>query len=93
MNDMREWTYPYTAYTGQYDMNFDEDSRSLAIYNQLLYLRSKTLPRLLLAESDAEFDSIVEQYCKEREAEGYQEFCQAATRVFQTNKERLGIEE
>lgn len=93
VNDMREWTYPYTAYTGQYDMNFDEDSRSLAIYNQLLYLWSKTLPRLLLAESDAEFDSIVEQYCKEREAEGYQEFCQAATRVFQTNKERLGIEE
>ncbi|OUN24982.1 extracellular solute-binding protein [Blautia sp. An81] len=93
VNDMKKWTYPYTAYTGQYDMNFGEDSRSLAIYNQLLQLWSKYLPKLLLAKSEEEFDIILEKYCAERENKGYEEFCRSAERVFQSNKERLGIEE
>lgn len=93
ISEMEEWTYPYTVYTGQYDMNFEDDTRSMAIYNRLLRIWSDTLPRLLMAESEEAFDLILQEYIRERVANGYEEFCQAATEIFQKNKERIGIEE
>jgi putative aldouronate transport system substrate-binding protein len=93
ISEMEEWTYPYTVYTGQYDMNFEDDTRSMAIYNRLLRIWSDTLPRLLMAESEEAFDLILQEYIREREANGYEEFCQVATEIFQKNKERIGIEE
>ena len=89
---LREWTRPYVAYTGQYDLSFkDEDMASL--YDRMQYLWGETLPRLLLASSEEEFDRILETYVEEREADGYDAFKAAATQLFEQNKEKLGIEE
>lgn len=90
---MQQWTRPYLAYTGQYDMNFEEDTRSAAIYSRLQKIWSETLPRLLLAESDQEFDRILQEYQEIREENGYGEFCRTADKIIQKNKERLGIQE
>ena len=57
------------------------------------YLWAETLPKLLLSQSEEEFDKIMDAYVREREAEGYEEFKAAATEQFKMNKEKLGIEE
>lgn len=89
---LREWTKPYTAYTGQYDLSF-KDSKKAALYDRMQYLWAETLPKLLLSQSEEEFDKIMDAYVREREAEGYEEFKAAATEQFKMNKEKLGIEE
>lgn len=89
---LRDWTKPYAAYTGQYDLNFTEP-KMVALYDRMQYLWGETLPKLLLADSEEEFDAILEAYVEEREAEGYEEFKDAATELFKANKEKMGIEE
>lgn len=87
-----DWTRPYVAYTSQYDLSFS-DSQTAALYDRMQYLWGETLPKLLMAESDEAFDQILEDYVSQREEDGYDQFVAAATRQYQLNKQRLGIEE
>lgn len=89
---LREWTRPYAAYTGQYDLTF-QDPEMAALYMRMQYLWSETLPKLLLASSESEFDEVLQEYVQKREEEGYNEFKEAATEKYKENKEKLGIEE
>lgn len=93
IDDMQKWTRPYTAYTGQYDMNFEEDSESALLHSRLQNIWSETLPKLLLAKNEEAFDSIIDEYCRRRTENGYEEFCRKAEEIFRENKERLGIQE
>ena len=91
IGQMKEWTYPYTAYTGQYDLNFinSEEGKNLKIRKEKIW--GETLPKLLLAASDEEFDQILEK-CREKwEKAGYETFCKLATEEIQNNKIRLGM--
>ncbi|MBR1441771.1 MAG: ABC transporter substrate-binding protein, partial [Lachnospiraceae bacterium] len=88
---MEEWTYPYATYLGQYDVSIKEDSELGRINSANRNLWGRTLPRLLLAASDEEFDEILADYVKEREALGYEKLLAEETRQMQKNKERLGI--
>ena len=89
---MIEWTYPYTHYLGQYEVMMLESSDVGQAYNKLNSLWSETLKKLLLAESDEEFDRIVEDYKVKRLDFGYEEVLKEKTRQVQKNKEMLGIE-
>lgn len=89
---MKRWTYPYATYTAQYDMNFDENIKAAVIYKNQQKLWGDTLPRLLLAENDEEFDRILADYKEKREANGYETFVQEANERFQKNKELFGME-
>ncbi len=55
---------PYTVYTAPYDVVFDAQEQENQIYTKIKNLWGVTLPKLLLAESDEEFDQIMEDFKK-----------------------------
>ncbi len=88
---MAEWTYPYATYLGQYDVSIKEDSELGRINSANRNLWGRTLPKLLLASSNEEFDEILSAYMEERNALGYEKLMEEETRQMQENKEKLGI--
>lgn len=91
MEQMENWAKPYSQYLGQYELNFGEDTEMTSIYEKLQSVWADTLPRLLLAESEQEFDSILNTYIEERIDNRYEEFTEKATQLFQNNKIKMGI--
>lgn len=89
---MKEWTYPYTIYNGQYDSIRIEDAKVAKANDQLTKLWSETLPKLLLAKSDAAFEQQMEEYVRERKSLGYESVMAEKTRLVKEAKEKLGIE-
>lgn len=92
LKQLAEWTYPYSTYLGQYDVIIKEDTEIGRIFTGCSNLWGKTLPRLLLAESDEEFDEILAEYVAEREKLGYDKLMEEETRQMKENKQKLGIE-
>lgn len=92
LKQLEEWTYPYTKYLGQYDVLMTEDNEVGTAYTKITRLWSETLPRLLLAESEEAFDSILNDFVEEREALGYTQVLEEETRQMKENKEKLRIE-
>ncbi|MBQ2533471.1 MAG: extracellular solute-binding protein, partial [Lachnospiraceae bacterium] len=92
MKQLEEWTYPYVAYTGQYDSSIQEDSNLGRIYSNCRELWGAYLPQLLLADSDEEFDALVDAYVTERDNMGWEILMDEMTRQMNQNKERLHIE-
>ena len=92
LNQLEEWTYPYTKYVGEYDVTKQDDSEVSRINSQIDKLWGKTLPRLLLAKSDEEFDQLFDKFVEERESLGYRKVRQAQQKIMEENKQRLGIE-
>ncbi len=91
IQSLREWTMPYTQYTGQYDIVFDADSLYAQLDRKIKLTWGETLPLLLLAETDDEFDSIFNQYVSKKYELGYEELQKEYTRVMQESKEKLGL--
>ncbi len=91
IQSLREWTMPYTQYTGQYDIVFEADSKYAQMDRKIKLAWGKTLPLLLLADSDEAFDQIFDTYVKEKYELGYEELQQEYTRVMQESKEKLGL--
>lgn len=88
-----EWSYPYVIYNGQYDAFLPKGSREAYADNKIELLWSKTLPRLLLAESEEEFDEIFAFFLEEREVCGFREVQAAKTALMKQAKEKMGITE
>lgn len=93
MEQMENWAKPYSCYLGQYELNFGQDIEMTNIYKKLQAVWADTLPELLLAESDEEFDRILDAYKQERMENRYEEFEEAASELFKSNKARMGISE
>ncbi|MDD3795754.1 MAG: extracellular solute-binding protein [Lachnospiraceae bacterium] len=91
ISQMKQYTYPYVAYTGQYDLDFSEDVENNRLYVKMQQLWGSALRDLLLAESDARFDALLQEYLEVRQAEGYDAFAVAATEEYRRNKEKLGL--
>lgn len=89
---LEEWTYPYAQYLGQYEIIFSSDTYFGTVNAKVEQLWSKTVKKLLLAESEEEFDRIMEEFKAERTALGFMELLDEKTRILKENKERLGIE-
>ena len=92
MAQLEEWTYPYAKYVGQYEIIFSTDTYFGTINTKVERLWSKTLKKLLLAESEEVFDELWAEFIKERRELGYEELLQEKTRRMLENKERIGIE-
>lgn len=88
---MEEWTYPYTHYLGQYEIRMDSNTEAGYAYEKIQKLWGETLPALLLASSEAEFDRILEEFVKKREALGYEKVLEESTRQIMETKEKLGM--
>ncbi len=91
LKQMAEWTYPYATYLGQYDVSIKEDSELGRINQTNRILWGKTLPKLLLASSDEEFDGILNDYVKERAEAGYDKLMDEETAQMRESKQKLGI--
>ena len=52
-----------------------------------------TLPKLLLADSDQEFDRILQDYLELRAENGYDTYAENMTEAYRQNKEKLGFSE
>jgi len=91
LNQLEEWTYPYTKYTGEYDVILQDNSAAAQANSRIEKLWSETLPRLLLTKSDKEFDELLAQYVDERDSLGYAQVMKEKKKQVDANKKRLGI--
>lgn len=92
VRQIMEWSYPYVVYNGQYDSFLPNGSREAHEEKEMELLWSATLPRLLLAESEEEFDRIFVDFLQKREANGFEEVQAAKTELMRQAKEKMGID-
>lgn len=92
IRQLEEWTYPYTHYLGQYEVTYKADTEAGNNYTKIKKLWSETLPQLLLAPSEEEFDKIMEDYVTKREQMGYQAVVDEAQKQVGEAKEKLGLD-
>lgn len=92
MEQLAEWTYPYVVYSGQYDVQLPINSVEANEEDKITKLWSRTLPQLLLAPSEAEFDEILQEFVMQREELGFDEVQQKKTEMMIEAKEKLGIQ-
>ncbi|ONI46134.1 ABC transporter substrate-binding protein [Candidatus Epulonipiscioides gigas] len=90
---MEEWGYPYTIFASQYDgltppIGSDEETIALKIST----LWGETLPELIRAETEAEFDQIFADFVAEREELGFAQLVEFQQSKVDSNKAKLGIE-
>lgn len=90
-DQLEEWTYPYSQYLAQYEINFDRNSDAGDADVNIKKLWSLTLPELLLAPTEEEFDRIFDEFVKEREKLGFDLVMEESTRQLKYNKEKLGL--
>ena len=88
---LEEWTYRYSAYTGQYDVSFPAGSDEEYTDEAIDRLWGSTLKELLLAESDDEFDTALAKFKLKRDALGYRELMEKKYRYVIEAKEKLGL--
>lgn len=88
---LEEWSYPYVIYNGQYDTILPPDSKEAYADTMIKNLWSKTLPELLLADSENKFNQILEDYEQKRKTLGYDSVQQMKTALMKDAKNKLGI--
>lgn len=93
LGQMEEWTYPYTCFQEQYTMDLSTDSEVGYVDIKVKKLWGATLPRLLLAPTEEEFDAIFADFLEERAKLGYDELMETYTEKIREKKEKLGIDE
>ena len=91
LQQMEEWTVPYTVYTGQYDTTFPPGSEAAAAYERITAIHGEMLPQLLLASSEEEFEWYWEMYVYLRETNGLDLVLEESTRQMESAKARLGL--
>ncbi len=87
-----DWAKKYIVYNGQYDMVFPAGSEETEVDDRISELWSETLPALLLATSEQEFDQILETFNQKRDEMGFVELMEKKTACMQESKKKLGIE-
>ncbi|MFQ9515408.1 MAG: extracellular solute-binding protein [Eubacterium sp.] len=92
ITQLKQWTYPYTVYVGQYTITLDTTTQVGKIKNMADTLWGKTLPKLLLAEDEKEFDKIYNNFIKERYQLGYDQVLDTLTVKIKENTEKLGLD-
>lgn len=89
---LEQWTYPYSHYLAQYEVRYDSKTEAGNIESNIGRLWGKTLPKLLLAASEEEFDEIFADFVKQRQELGYELVCKERKKMIQDAKSRLGME-
>ena len=92
IQQLKDWALKYPVYDGAYDISFPLESVYAKTDAQINKLWSETLPKLLLAENEAEFDEILAEFVAERESLGYEILMEEKTVYMIEAKEKLGIE-
>ncbi len=88
---LEEWSRKYVTYNGQMDAELPLDLPEASADNKITRLWSETLPRLLLAPSEEEFDRIFAEFVAEREQLGFAAVMEKRTEYMNDAKEKLGM--
>lgn len=91
LRQIMEWSYPYVVYNGQYDSFLPAGSGEDYMDKRIEELWSKTLPRLLLAESEERFDEIFDEFVEKRDEYGFKEVQEEKTKLMKQAKEKMGL--
>lgn len=91
VKQLEEWGRQYAAYNGHADVVLPPDSKEAIADDKMISLWSKTLPRLLLAPSEEEFDAVLQAFVDEREALGFAEVTRIKNAYMKEAKEKLGM--
>lgn len=92
LKQLEEWTYPYTGFISQYEgLNPAVGTDEEVIDLKAKRLFGETLPKLLLAKSDAEFDEIYNKFIETRNALGYDKVLAVKQKMMEENKVKLGF--
>ena len=76
----------------QYDVVFDSGSKEASEEDKITKLWSQTLPALLMAPSEEEFDTLFEEFIEKRDELGYTDVMEKKTAYMNSAKEKLGIQ-
>jgi putative aldouronate transport system substrate-binding protein len=86
------WTRPYVMSYAQYDnMTAKPGSDEALIYDAVQRKWGEILPRLLLAKSDSEFDTIWTDFQTYKKDQGWDKVQAYQTSVLNSNKKKLGL--
>ena len=92
LKQLEEWTYPYTEFISQYEgLNPAVGTEEEVINLKARRLFGETLPKLLLAKSDGEFDQIYNKFLEDRNALGYDKVIAVKQTMMDDNKVKLGL--
>lgn len=92
VSQMEKWARQYSCYAGQYDMTFTPGSEAAIAKAKIDSIHGEMLPKLLLAESEAEFETLWKEYVRLRQENGLQIVLDETTEKMNLAKEKLGIE-
>lgn len=92
LSQMEKWTYPYTQYLGQYEINFDINTEAGDADKKIRELWGLTLPQLLLAHTEEQFDTVFADFVEKRERLGFAIMMEESTRQMKEAKRHLGLE-
>lgn len=91
LGQMERWTFPYVMTTSQYNITLPVDSEEADIKTKIDNEWGVVLPKLLLASSEEEFDSIWNDFMKKRKDWGMDQVIAKQTELMNQAKEKLGI--
>ncbi|MDR1971292.1 MAG: extracellular solute-binding protein [Treponema sp.] len=87
------WTRPYVRSYAQYDnLELTPGSDEALIYDEVQRRWGRDLPRLLLAKTDAEFDTIWNEYQQFKNDRGFAKVLARRSALLAENKKKLGIQ-
>ncbi|MFN0226214.1 MULTISPECIES: extracellular solute-binding protein [Paenibacillus] len=85
-----DWTKGKTKSFSQFDqINPTGTSEEGIAQNKIAQTFGKTLPKLLLAKSDAEFDQLFEKFLKDRQSAGYDKVTAYQQKKYEENVKKL----
>lgn len=91
LEQIRTWAMGYTVDNTPYEVAFPPGSEAELINRRTERLWGETLPQLLMAASEEEFDRLLSQYVEQRAQLGWDQLQQAKTRQYEINRERLAV--
>lgn len=86
----KEWTYPYVTDFSLYIVPaFISNSEEAIAQTKIDMLWGKTLPKLILAASEQEFDTVFADYLQQKDAAGFAKIAAYKQAAYDANREKL----
>ena len=93
LKQLEDWTYPYAISTSEYgDVEPPAGSEEEVINLKVKELYMQALVKMLLAKSDAEFDTVLNDFLAKRDELGFQRLQEYRTQRMIENKKKLGLQ-
>jgi putative aldouronate transport system substrate-binding protein len=86
----REWTFPYTVYIPEYDVNIT-DPIIAALHQRIREEWGLTIPNLILAPTAEEFNRLLNAFVSKRSELGYDIVSEEWMRLMADAKQKLGL--